>query len=304
MLDDIQEQFGLVKLVFNRPPRNLQIDYADVNQEVIYDYEKDTLRLWYSVDGTAPWSLYVQQDTVLNDTILVEPPPKEEFLSNTSLQLLKGRGGKINPYKELVMAFNHPLASFDTSFLQLYEDTTNTKVDPVYTIDTLTRKTLTLQYQWKEGLEYELNLMPGGVTDIYGVSNDTMLLNYTADLRKNYGNLQLTIDGLNPDTNYVIKLFLKETEIQEFQVAGDTVFQQQVRALAPGNYNLRIITDLNKNGRWDSGRYDLMQQPEPIFLKELEQLRANWDLDAEVTVGEGPVVIPTEEAEPASPGGG
>lgn len=300
LIDDIQDQYGLLKLVFNRQPRNLEIDYIDVNQQIIYDYEKDTLRMWYLVDGTAPWSLYIKQDTFLNDTIQVTPPPKEELLTNSKLKILHGKGGKINPNKAIKLELNHPLASYDTSLFHVYEDTSKVQVNPLIEIDTLTQKNLTLSYPWKEGLDYKLELLPGSLTDIFGISNDSLILDYKADLRKNYGNLILNIKGLKADTSYVIQLFLKEALIREFKTDGDNNFRSELKALTPGVYNLRIITDLNKNGRWDSGNYDLLLQPEPIFLKELEQLRANWDLEAEVTVTEGVIRIP--QVEPETPG--
>ncbi|NRB64561.1 MAG: hypothetical protein HRU40_16290 [Saprospiraceae bacterium] len=46
-----------------------------------------------------------------------------------------------------------------------------------------------------------------------------------------------------------------------------------------GTYSLRVIQDTNTNGRWDPGNYDEQLQPEILQERELEQLRANWDLD-------------------------
>lgn len=295
LLDDIQEQYGLLKLVFNQTPRSLEVDYIDVNQEMIYDYEKDTLRLWYQVDGTAPWSLFVRQDTFLNDTIQVNPPPKDVL--PPALKVKSGGGGKTNPFKDIKLEFNRPILAFDTSFIQLLEDTSKVVVRPDYFIDTLAQKSLMLRYPWKEGKDYELNILPGGLTDFYEMPNDTINLTYKADLRKNYGNLFLTINGLKADTNYVIQLFLKEIKVQEFTTSGGQAFKAELRALAPGEYSVRIITDLNANGRWDTGSYDQLLQPEPIFLKQLEQLRANWDLEAQVTMGDGPVIVPQGETE-------
>jgi hypothetical protein len=50
----------------------------------------------------------------------------------------------------------------------------------------------------------------------------------------------------------------------------------------PDNYTVKIIEDLNRNRVWDTGDYDLKRQPERIFSKKLEQLRSNWELEADI----------------------
>lgn len=57
-------------------------------------------------------------------------------------------------------------------------------------------------------------------------------------------------------------------------------------ALPPGKYELVIITDVNRNGRWDTGNYAQRRQPEPIITKELEALRANWDVEAMLDISQ------------------
>ncbi|MBK6932024.1 MAG: hypothetical protein IPH12_14630 [Saprospirales bacterium] len=63
------------------------------------------------------------------------------------------------------------------------------------------------------------------------------------------------------------------------------VFQK----LLPLAYTLQLIEDRNGNGRWDTGDYFERRQPERVFLKKLEPLRANWEvearLDARVSTG-------------------
>jgi hypothetical protein len=45
---------------------------------------------------------------------------------------------------------------------------------------------------------------------------------------------------------------------------------------------LKIIDDLNNNGKWDTGDYIYKLQPEPVrlFPKEII-IRANWDVEEE-----------------------
>jgi hypothetical protein len=67
-------------------------------------------------------------------------------------------------------------------------------------------------------------------------------------------------------------------------VSGQTSFEQELRYLRPATFTVRLTEDWNGNGRWDSGLYDTYRQPELVYTRDLEQLRANWDLEAVVTL--------------------
>jgi hypothetical protein len=126
--------------------------------------------------------------------------------------------------------------------------------------------------------------MPGAVTDIYSLKSDTILQDINVDLLKNYGNLFLTVDSLSADSAYIIELMDGENVIHTYKVSGQTSFGQELRYLRPATFTVRLTEDWNGNGRWDSGHYDTYRQPELMYTRDLEQLRANWDLEAVVTL--------------------
>jgi hypothetical protein len=59
--------------------------------------------------------------------------------------------------------------------------------------------------------------------------------------------------------------------------------------LAPGIYDVELVEDVDENGRWSTGNYDSKKQPERVFKKTLEELRANWDVDAEISATSKPI---------------
>ena len=71
---------------------------------------------------------------------------------------------------------------------------------------------------------------------------------------------------------------IKKQELEEFKHNFNT--------LSPGTYYVKIITDLNGNGRWDTGNYTKYLQPEPIFTVTLKELRANWDVEEDIILKE------------------
>jgi hypothetical protein len=50
-------------------------------------------------------------------------------------------------------------------------------------------------------------------------------------------------------------------------------------SLPVATFTGRLLEDQNSNGRWDSGNFALKRQPERIFSKKLDPLRANWSLE-------------------------
>ena len=45
------------------------------------------------------------------------------------------------------------------------------------------------------------------------------------------------------------------------------------------HYSFRVIFDKNRNGRWDTGDYDIKRQPEQIFEESIEELRPGWEVE-------------------------
>ena len=298
-IQDVEDRsYGLLKVTFNQTPYDLDLIYELTDQTVLYEFEKDTLKFWYDQPDTTPWKLIVRQDTLLEDTINIKAVNRTNFVKNNPLKLKKEetrKSIKINPGTTVKLEYSRPLISIDPERILLLEDTTLTPVTPQVSVDSLAFRTLNIQYAWKEGKEYTLEILPDALSDLYGLTNaDTLSLNYNIELTKNLGIIDLSVNGLSADTAYVIELYAGESNlIDTLHARGVTIIQKRYENLNPGKFSVRIITDINKNGRWDTGSYDEQRQPEAIFKRELEALRANWEVKAEVTLG----ILPEPEEE-------
>jgi len=289
LVNTTHTRYGLSKLRFNRKPEDLAFRYAmDEVPELFFEYERDTVRIWYDMAEEQNWTLYVRKDTVLNDTVTIEVPSKTEFLETATLDLTISRlerARALNPFNPWELQFRHPLNTFDTAQIRLYEDTLRTIVRPRIGIDTTEAyRQLVFRYNWKEEMPYELELLPGAVTDIFGISNaDSIVLKRRVALRKDFGSINLQIDSLDSDAQYVLQLIAGQDQVLETFIVNETTsFQQRFTGLQPGTFNVKIILDKNRNGRWDTGNYDAQRQPEPIYTHELEELRANWEVEAQL----------------------
>ncbi len=285
VLDVDTSRYGLVKLVFNRSPQEVQAFPDNLDGNLIPDLERDTLRLWYHQPSGLEWRLFLRSDTLAFDTLLIQPKPGGKFpdllpfggaTPKTVLSVLPG-----NPLK---IRFNRPLTRADTALVSLFQDTFPAPVRPELGIDSVPNRELLVTHRWKEGSIYRLEILPGGMTDIYGNTNqDTIVRNIKTDLLKTYGNLKLTVAGLDSTMAYLIEITTKDGNVLEsFLVKNQPGAERAFQHLKPAEYTVRIVTDWNGNGRWDTGNYAKKRQPEPVFRQVLEQLRANWDLEATV----------------------
>lgn len=284
-------KYGQVKLAFNRPPTEAKISFENVGQVVYYENEKDTLRFWYHLpERDTSWQLYVQRDTSV-DTVLVKSGLRQAFFAAAKLTTnkLPGQTSKLTPGQSLRLTSNHPLTSFAATNILLLEDTAKIAVQPRLEIDSTDRRSLKVDYSWKEGVSYELMLLPGALTDIFGLSNtDTVRQKTSLAMRKDFGTMTLKVTGMDSAKAYVIHLLDKPDGgqvVKKWTVADAADFQVKIELLPPATYTVELIEDLDRNGQWTTGSYDLHRQPERVLRKALEELRANWELEAEVEVG-------------------
>ena len=69
---------------------------------------------------------------------------------------------------------------------------------------------------------------------------------------------------------------MQNQKIVRERIMSDSTLSFQL--LTPGSYTLRILNDVNENGRWDTGSFQNKQQPEEMELIPGEILiKANWE---------------------------
>lgn len=290
LLDKETSAYGTVKLTYNQAPLSLDITVSDTAQTWRTEYLGDSIRIWYDRPDTGAWQLWVRADTAATDTIVPKSgTQRAEFLSKALLRVLSPNPvgiALLHPDKPASLTFNHPVARADTSLISWWEDTIRTPVFPVWTPDSVQPRILNANLLWKETMIYEMQALPGAFTDIYGLKNaDTLALKWRIEQRKNFATLHVIVEGMEPDTDYVVSLLnSSKVEIVRRIMREDTESRFTAQHLQPGQYTLRVVVDTNKNGRWDSGKYDAKIQPEEMLLFPIEQLRGNWETEARFSV--------------------
>lgn len=144
-------------------------------------------------------------------------------------------------------------------------------------------RTLTVSKKWKEGHDYQLMLLPGALTDIYNRSCDTVIYNFTTSKKDEFGNIALTVAGLDSTEQYVVHLRDGNRLIKNAIINNKGKEVVSFYLLPVSNYNVHLIKDENRDQKWTTGDYWKKRQPELLKKFELEKLRENWDLEATIS---------------------
>ncbi len=271
------EQYGMIKIGVNQAAEKVDIR---TGREYIRNDFNDTLRLYYR--QPAADTIYLGRDSIYSDTVVISTDEigDEPVLPLTAV----GRtSGKVNPGEGIRFIFNRPLTAVDTSRVRLYRDTFPDPVAYTYGIDTLDPAELTVRAAWSEASPYFIELLPGAVTDWFGTSNvDTLERSLNVAAVEEFGVLVVSLQNINPTLDYILRLVNPEGEVivgtrryihQRFEYIADYV------SLPPGNYLVELIYDSNSNERFDSGDLRFGRQPEAVQRFEIEELRANWEVE-------------------------
>jgi hypothetical protein len=285
--DRESDTYGRLELTFSDKPPALEVfSRMDEAPDYLREWRGDTtLVLWYDADTLETWEVLLRSDTTLRDTLSIRIPDREAFMESAQLRVESRatKEGDLNPSRPLWLEFNHPIVELDTAAARLLEDTTLLPVKGRLEKDSLNPRRLNLTYRWKKGMSYRLVIPPDALRDLYGLQPaDTLNINFLTNLRKNYGTFDFSFENAPADTTYLLTLLLDEKEVASFSVQAGTDQDRSLKALPVGQYQLRVITDLNQNRRWDPGSYAKKRQPEPIVTRNLQQLRANWIVDVHV----------------------
>jgi hypothetical protein len=177
--------------------------------------------------------------------------------------------------QNLEIELSSPVASFDSS-LVLFTDTLYKPLLP-YTmrLDSTATKIL-ISYRWKLETWYQLIFQKGFAIDSAGksiVKNDT--LRFSTKSEADYGAVKMDIAGLNLEENPLLQWLVAGKVVKTIPLTTPTFSDKLFK---PGDYEIRIVLDANKNGKWDTGDYWTKRQPErTLAIYKKINVRGNWE---------------------------
>jgi hypothetical protein len=240
---------------------------------------------------SGPFTLYAyteKEDTVKKPATTLRPGAKatagatqadKRLRIETNLQ-----GGLLPLLSNLEIYFKQaPLKYFDTSKIIF----ANEKMEPLrghrFVQDTSNKK-ITLFYNWTENTAYNLVVKQDVAEDTSGrklLRDDTLA--FRTKKSSDYGLVRLRLLNLDLSKNPVLQFVQGDQVKFSFPLTSREFY---ARLFEPGEYELRILFDQNRNGIWDAGEFFGKHiQPEKVqpIPRRLE-VKANWDNEVDITL--------------------
>ncbi len=189
---------------------------------------------------------------------------KQDLLGNLTIE------AKTAPFKEL-----------DTNKVKLFNADSTPVANYRFTIDS-TMKSFTVIHNWTPEKNYFLVFDSTFATDTLNLqlrTNDT--LSFAAKKESEYGLVRLRFSNLDLSKNPILQFVTAREVFKQVPLTSNEFFQ---RLFQPGEYELRIVYDENKNGKWDPGSFfENKRQPERVQLIPAKaQVKANWDCEMDI----------------------
>ncbi len=144
---------------------------------------------------------------------------------------------------------------------------------------------------WKPGARYSLLIPAETFVNVNGEKNDTMRTEFSVADPEKFGTVLLNIQGKTPESEYIVQLLDNTGKVTQ-ERAHLTTGKYTFRYIDPGTVRIKVIEDLNGNGKWDTGSLTERRQPERVELfvgpdgKEEINAKENWELEFDVNMDE------------------
>jgi hypothetical protein len=184
-------------------------------------------------------------------------------------------GGRQDLLSDLVFTTEHPLKTFDTSKIRLTDITYKQVTNYSIKLDS-TQKKITITSKWEEAAKYNLIIQKDFASDTLDnaiLKTDT--LSFTAKREADYGSIDLKVENYDSLLHPIVFLSKNSKSYLKQSLEKN---RYRIKLFEPGDYDVKILFDLNNNGIWDTGDYWKKIQPEKVVARKKPiSIRANWD---------------------------
>lgn len=206
------------------------------------------------------------------DTVAPKIPP-------LGLQMVTGSTQEV--YLPLVMEFATPLSRLDTAALHL-EVMVDSAWGPVPKEWQLRAerpcnpRRFKIEYPWEFSSQYRLRIDSLAATGIYGLQTGPVEHSFKTKGEEDYCTLGFTITNFTDSVPAFVELLsTSDAPVRREKVVGGAV---KFPYLAPGKYYARIFEDFDGDGRYTTGNFDSLRQPDAAYYyPKAVNIKKNWE---------------------------
>ncbi len=272
-------------LVFNLDTLQVIADYLKTDSILNIIPANDTLNFIYREGPMSSKNSNSGENTstrrgrrAKTDTIRVE-----------SLELDESISGVIDIFSSPAIRFEAPLRELnkDKISLKTILDSTWVNVnDWSIEIDSLSPRRYIIKHKWEFDKKYLLSLDSACATSVYGLSNDSIGLDFKVKKSSEYSNLYIETIGVQSGA------FAELLNTKDIPVRFATIKNggAEFPFVKPGKYYVRLVIDSDNNKKFTAGNFKKGVQPEKTYYySKLIELKANWDIEQTWNVFEKPI---------------
>ncbi|MBR4119393.1 MAG: Ig-like domain-containing protein [Bacteroidales bacterium] len=270
-------------LIYNLDTLQVIADYLKTDSILNIVPASDTLNFIYREGPTSNKNSNNEEATqsrrrrAKTDTIRVE-----------SLELDKSISGLIDIFTSPAIRFETPLSKLDKDKISLKTIVDSTWIDVSdWSIDkdTLSPRRYIIKHKWEFDKKYLLSLDSACATSIYGLSNDSIGIDFKVKKSSDYSNLYVETIGVQSGA-FAELLDTKDTPVRFATIKNGGA---EFPFVKPGKYYIRLVIDSDNNKKFTTGNFKKRLQPEKTYYySKLIELKANWDIEQTWDVFEKP----------------
>ena len=198
---------------------------------------------------------------------------------------------EVNPEQDLPLEFATPLLKFDSMSVEMlsWSEAGDTLPEQVIFIpDTLSPRKWRVRSAWNPKRSYRLFIPTDALEDITGEGNDSITMNLTVSDKEKFATLHLNVQPREADYRYIVQVTDASSNrvIREIRDLGAGI--HDIYYIPAGDVRMRIIEDMNGNGKWDSGNLVEHRQSERAEFYKNEQeeevltVKTGWEFDVQL----------------------
>jgi hypothetical protein len=193
-------------------------------------------------------------------------------------------GAPLDLLNDFVLNTDQPVKTLDTSKMHFSTDSSFIPVTGSHIMLDSTRKKIILKNNWKENTRYNLIVEKDFAEDSVGrklLKADTF--SFRTRKLSEYGELKLRLTKLDLAQNPVLQFVQNDIVVRTQVLTSNDI---DLPVFLPGDYDLRVLFDRNKNGKWDPGEF-FNKHLQPEMVKPIDRkitVKANWENDFEVAL--------------------
>ncbi len=263
----------------NLPKDNFKI-YAlkETDGSKTYNSKTETFAFLNNDISTA-----TQNDSILLNAFVQEKEKEKTAVAKNiekKLRYTLPQGSVQDLLTPLTIEFNKPLKKAILNNVLLTDTNFNLIKGVTVLLDSSAKK-ITITNQWKEEQLFKLIIDKDAFADSADLAltkSDTLKI--TTKSQSDYANVVLHFKNLDVTKNLVLQFVQNDEVVNSFPIKST---EWSNKLFIPGEYELRILFDTNKNGIWDTGNYTKKLQPENVItLPQKLSVKANWDNERDI----------------------